>query len=183
MTQFTNPLSNVKIASPCNSDWDAMVGNNRQRYCGECKLNVYNLSGMTKYEAENLLVQSEGNVCVRFYRRPDGTVLTKDCPVGWKAVRARMSKFWTASVSLLFAVFGGIGFTTYLTQSENSNDLVGKPAISHRATTGTLLVNNDVTMGTPEPLMGNVSADYSEVEGKVSNLNAIKGEIIRKYSN
>ena len=48
MSAFTNPLDSIKVASPCSADWEGMVGNNRQRFCGQCKLNVYNLSGMTR---------------------------------------------------------------------------------------------------------------------------------------
>ncbi len=81
MNKFTNPLDNIKIASPCSADWDEMMGNERTRFCGECKLNVYNLSGMSQREAENLLLNSEGRLCVRFYKRADGTILTKYCPV------------------------------------------------------------------------------------------------------
>ena len=47
MAKFTSPLNNLKVASPCSQDWEAMLGNERKRFCGECKLNVYNLSGMT----------------------------------------------------------------------------------------------------------------------------------------
>ena len=82
MTKFDNPLNNLKVASPCSQDWDQMVGDNRKRYCGECKLNVFNLSGMSKTEAENLIVNAEGRLCVRFYKRSDGSVITEDCPVG-----------------------------------------------------------------------------------------------------
>jgi hypothetical protein len=74
MSKFTNPLNNIKIASPCNADWNEMVGDERTRFCGECKLNVYNLSGMSQREAENLLINSEGRLCVRFYKRADGAV-------------------------------------------------------------------------------------------------------------
>ena len=56
MNKFTNPLSNIKIASPCSQDWNEMIGTERKRFCGECKLNVYNLSGMSEQEAENLLM-------------------------------------------------------------------------------------------------------------------------------
>ena len=72
--KFTNPLDSIKIASPCSADWGSMVGDNRQRHCGECKLNVYNLSGMSKKDAENLILNSEGRLCARFYRRKDGTI-------------------------------------------------------------------------------------------------------------
>jgi len=56
MSKFTNPLNNIKIASPCSQNWNEMIGTERERYCGECKLNVYNLSGMSRIEAENLLL-------------------------------------------------------------------------------------------------------------------------------
>lgn len=108
MSKFDNPLNNIKIASPCPTDWDTMTGDERRRYCGECKLNVYNLSGMTRREAENLLMNAEGRLCVRFYRRADGTVLTKDCPVGWRALKKRASKAAVAVFSMLGGIFGGI---------------------------------------------------------------------------
>lgn len=85
-----------------------MYGNERRRFCGDCKLNVYNLSDMTRQEAENLLLTSEGRLCVRFFRRADGTVLTKNCPVGWRAVTQRVSRSATAAFSMLASLFGGI---------------------------------------------------------------------------
>ena len=97
----TSPLNNIKVASPCSANWDEMLGDDRKRYCGECKLNVFNLSGMTKMEAENLLLDSEGRVCVRFYRRSDGTVLTQDCPVGWAKKQFLVSIVLPCAVSML----------------------------------------------------------------------------------
>jgi hypothetical protein len=108
MKKFTNPLDNIRVASPCAADWNEMVGDERKRFCSQCSLNVYNLSGMTSDEAENLLLTSEGRVCVRFYRRRDGTVLTRDCPVGWQAVKRRVSRMATAAVSLCAGIFTGI---------------------------------------------------------------------------
>jgi hypothetical protein len=64
-----------------------MAGNDRVRFCGECRLNVYNLSAMTRPEAEALLRAKEGRLCVRFYVRRDGTALTQDCPRGLAALR------------------------------------------------------------------------------------------------
>lgn len=117
--KFSSPLNNVKIASPCSQDWNAMIGNERKRYCGECKLNVYNLSGMTETEAENLLQNSEGRLCVRFFRRADGSVLTQDCPVGWRAVKLRATKMATAFASLIFGLVGGLGLNFYAKSSNN----------------------------------------------------------------
>ena len=108
MTRFDNPLENVRIASPCSASWEDMYGDERMRFCGDCKLNVYNLSGMTRYDAENLFRLSEGRLCVRYFQRPDGTILTKDCPVGWARVKERVSVFATAILSLVISLFGGL---------------------------------------------------------------------------
>lgn len=126
MSQFTNLLNNVKIASPCSRNWDEMAGDERARFCGECKLQVYNLSGMSRREAENLIFQSEGNrVCVRFFRRADGTIMTKDCPVGWRAIKRNISKIATAFASLVFTALGAIGLTNYLVGSTERGTEVG----------------------------------------------------------
>lgn len=105
---FTNPLDNIRVASPCNAGWDQMYGDERRRFCSDCKMNVYNLSEMTRVEAESFLMNSEGRLCVRFYRRRDGTVITKDCPVGWKAVKRRVSRMVVAFSSLLATFLAGV---------------------------------------------------------------------------
>jgi hypothetical protein len=69
----------IRIASPCSADWDAMPGDGRVRSCGDCKKNVYNISELTEAEIAALVVEREGKLCVRFYRRRDGSVLTADC--------------------------------------------------------------------------------------------------------
>jgi len=145
MAKFTSPLNNLKVASPCSQDWEAMIGNDRKRFCGDCKLNVYNLSGMTRSEAENLLLNSEGRLCVRFYKRADGTVLTEDCPVGWQALKKRISRTATAFVSLFFGLLSGLGLISLLSQPKKQQHLMG--AIAYKPT----------PKQTPEALMGDVA--------------------------
>ncbi len=120
MSKFTNPLDSVRIASPCSANWSEMYGNERKRFCSECKLNVYNLSDMTQLEAENFLINAEGRVCVKFYRRIDGTVLTQECPVGWKRVKRRMSRTVSALFSMCFGIIGGL-FAFQLVETNTSN--------------------------------------------------------------
>src|SRR6185436_10400246 len=90
------PLENLRVASPCNASWEAMKGDERVRFCGECQKNVYNLSAMTRDEAERLLADREGSICVRLYKRADGTVINADCPVGVRRKRVRLAVFSTA---------------------------------------------------------------------------------------
>lgn len=103
-------LDQVRVAKPCPASWSEMSGDDRARHCSLCRLNVYNLSGMTRDEAESFLQKAEGRVCVRYYERADGKVMTRDCPKGMAAVRksAAMSVLmiatvWTTAVSFLLA--------------------------------------------------------------------------------
>ncbi|MGH2901007.1 MAG: hypothetical protein ACRDMZ_20195, partial [Solirubrobacteraceae bacterium] len=68
-------LDNIRVATPCTADWSQMTGDDRTRHCGECRKNVYNLSGMTRDEAEALLIERNGDLCVRYFQRHDGTIL------------------------------------------------------------------------------------------------------------
>jgi hypothetical protein len=92
-------LLNVRIASPCSADWEKMVGNERVRHCNQCNLNVYNLSALSGIEARDLVAKHEGRMCVRFYHRKDGTILTRDCPVGLKIILRRVSRVAAIALS------------------------------------------------------------------------------------
>ncbi|MEP6848793.1 MAG: hypothetical protein ABI999_08040 [Acidobacteriota bacterium] len=120
MKNVPSPLDNIRVASPCPADWNQMFGNDRKRFCGQCKLNVYNLSDMTRAEAEALLLNSEGRrLCVRYYQRADGTVLTQNCPVGWQAAKRRASNIVTAAFSVVAGLITGIlGFNFLQGQAE-----------------------------------------------------------------
>ena len=164
MSKYDSPLNNLRIASPCSMDWNSMAGDERKRFCGDCKLNVYNLSSMTKYDAEHLLRLSEGRLCVRYFQRPDGTILTQDCPVGWAKVKQRVSIFAAAAFSLLISLLGGI----FVASSLRSRDrqVVGAITVNPAATptpkTVPLLgVIGNVAVPTPTPkptreIMGDV---------------------------
>jgi hypothetical protein len=104
----SSPLDQIRIASPCPADWDEMRGDQRKRFCTHCQLCVYNLSGMSRREAENLLFESEGKICVRLYRREDGTVITQNCPVGWQAVKQKVSRVASAVFGLIAGFAGGL---------------------------------------------------------------------------
>jgi hypothetical protein len=109
MPEFTSPLDELRVAAPCPADWGKMVGDERVRFCERCELHVYNLSGMTRREAEALVTNAEGRLCVRFYRRADGTILTRNCPVGLSAVRRRAARVAGSVLSAALGFFAGLG--------------------------------------------------------------------------
>jgi len=132
VARFTNRLDNIRVAAPCNADWDSMVGNERVRLCEQCHLNVYNLSAMSRVEADRLIDQAEGRLCVRFYQRRDGSIITQNCPVGLRALKRRLSRVATAiATSVLSFVAGIVGYRIatprYTTGVMVMGDVVYKP--------------------------------------------------------
>jgi hypothetical protein len=100
-------LPNMRVAAPCNASWDAMTGDDRARHCGECNQQVFNLSALTTEQAESLIREKHGDLCVRYYKRKDGTVLTADCRVGAKKRERRRTVAASLFGASLFAA--GIG--------------------------------------------------------------------------
>jgi hypothetical protein len=100
-------LDRMRIASPCSVGWQNMAGDERVRFCNQCSLNVYNISAMTREEVALLIKSAEGRICARLYRRVDGTVLTRDCPVGLRAFRRRISKMAGAALTAVLALCTG----------------------------------------------------------------------------
>lgn len=149
MTKFNSPLNDLKRSSPCAADWNEMYGSGRKRFCGDCRLNVYNLSGMTREEAETLIMNAEGRLCVRFYKRADGSVMTRDCPVGWAKVKQRTRVFVTAAFSLVMAMFSGVFFVSLFSKKQ---PMIGRLEIpvtkpGPEITTGAIAVNNNSNTG------------------------------------
>lgn len=82
-------LDSLQVASPCEASWEGMAGDERRRFCESCRKHVYDLSALSAAEAVALIQSSEGSICGRLWRRADGTVITADCPVGARRLRAR----------------------------------------------------------------------------------------------
>jgi hypothetical protein len=115
----------IRIASPCPANWEKMAGDDRVRFCPECNLNVYNFSAMTATEVERIVRRREGRLCARFYQRADGTMLTKNCPVGFRAVLWRTTRVASATLAAVLSMRPALGQSTPsprqgLTQIENT---------------------------------------------------------------
>jgi hypothetical protein len=125
-------LDNLKVAAPCPASWDEMVGTDRERFCSNCALNVFNISTMTRKEAEEFLaLKAEGRVCVQFFRRHDGTILTDNCPKGLRRLRdqgRRLLKAASAFLALLFTGQAAIGDNS-APPVDASKRLMGEPTI------------------------------------------------------
>src|SRR5262245_23058764 len=116
-------LDAIGIASPCHASWASMRGDDRVRFCGHCRQNVYNLSDMSRSEAEAFVKDRAGHACVTFFRRHDGTLLTRDCPVGWKKIRRRAFALCAGAVVLLLGLLAWT-FLVSISSSPRRQDLL-----------------------------------------------------------
>jgi len=125
------PLESVRVANPCSADWDKMQGDDRVRFCQSCAKNVFNLSELSRVEAEKLINEKQGNLCVQYYQRADGTVITDDCPVGFRIMR-RPLKWIAASFVALLAAVGVAHASTQVRGEPAPSRTKGKPVTRRR---------------------------------------------------
>jgi hypothetical protein len=72
-----------------------MRGDARVRRCPTCDKNVYNVASLSRREVDRLIRITDGHPpCLRLYRRPDGTIVTRRCfasarrAAGWLWMKA-----------------------------------------------------------------------------------------------
>src|SRR6185503_17057498 len=107
----------LKVSSPCPVSWDSLAGDDRIRYCGKCRLNVYNLAVMSRGEVEEIVRKTEGRLCGRLYTRGDQTATVRDCPRS--VLRRRIRAALTVAIPLL------LGATTWFCWTSEGPDLSG----------------------------------------------------------
>jgi hypothetical protein len=73
-------LEDITFTFRCQETWTDMAGSDTLRHCGHCDKDVYDLSALTRTDAETLLQKTRGKICVRMYRTADGRVITADEP-------------------------------------------------------------------------------------------------------
>jgi hypothetical protein len=151
MTRFH--LDVIDVREPCTEDWSRMDGDERVRSCATCKSSVYNLSSMTRAEVDELMMVNEGRVCVRFYRRADGTVSTLDCaPRRMEALR-RKARVGLGAGAVLVAgalgLMGALGIAMASDASSKVQDWAAK--ITHTEVEEPMLMGEPAWEPPPEP--------------------------------
>lgn len=140
-------LDSVRVASPCNASWDEMLGDDRVRFCTGCEKNVFNLSAMPREDAERLLQEKlNGELCVRFYQRADGTVMTQDCPVGVTKKRRKLAVLAAAGAGAM-----ALAATSMFTRT------MGKPCGVTMGEMAPIDTSIDTSNGTAPVVMGSAA--------------------------
>jgi TonB family protein len=153
-------LDGIGIAAPCQAAWDSMEGDDKVRFCQQCKLNVYNLSAMSADEAAQVLVSQNGSrpPCVRFFQRADGTVLTQNCPVGLRRIRESVVGCVNKTAAVIVSLFSFVS-------QVRANDEIPTPQKAAPQKVEFLVApqvpaGGRETMGLPREIMGVPNTDF-----------------------
>lgn len=105
-------LDRLTIKTPCPMDFDQMEGDERKRFCSRCQRHVYNIMEMSRHEVIDLIGHSGRRVCARLHRRPDGTLVARQCPPTGQSARTGRFQFSIAALITILtasaAVFASI---------------------------------------------------------------------------
>lgn len=149
MSQARKPIK-LQVAAPCSEDWNEMFGDEAVRYCGTCRQNVYNLSAMTDPEVRKLL--DGPRVCVRFYQRDDGTVVTRKCSRMLDAARRRMVAIGLGLAPAAGAFWGAVA---WFRRTRQGTPVQGEPVEVRQ---GLREVRGEpVPQPPPQPIMGGIA--------------------------
>lgn len=108
-------------------------------------------------------MNAEGRLCIKFYRRRDGSILTQDCPVGLRRLKQRASRIRRAVVSAVLGFLAGAGGTAGVNRVQNvlaeppSGRTMGvmalpeKPSPSDSVEVGDLVIRRPAARGKGQP--------------------------------
>lgn len=85
-------LDHCAVAAPCSGACATSDGNPRVSLCQRCGLFLYDVENLSPGAAHTLTVRTEGQTSGRLFKRRDGKVMTRNCPVGLEELRARLRK-------------------------------------------------------------------------------------------
>ena len=97
-------LDQLKVVSPCSTDWDRMSGDEKKRFCSECDKFVYDFSQMTRRQVEAIVSVHRGRMCARITRRPDGSMVTLEAPPVHPIVARRASPVVNATLAAILGL-------------------------------------------------------------------------------
>ncbi|MGH9966904.1 MAG: ankyrin repeat domain-containing protein [Pyrinomonadaceae bacterium] len=116
-------LDKIQISSPCEADWNSMIGNDRVRSCEHCNLTVHDLTQLTRKRVLRLIAKSNGQLCIRYRRRPDGSIVTRAAPQQLLRIGRRASRIAAGAFSATLSLSSALANTSTERPDPNSIDV------------------------------------------------------------
>ena len=97
-------LERVNVPRPCPVSWESMSGTEKARACAECRRQVYNLSAMSRSEADDLLGRGGERLCITYSRGPDGKIITADRLPAYAPPRRPLASLSVAALAAFIGI-------------------------------------------------------------------------------
>jgi hypothetical protein len=129
-----------------------MTGNQQVRFCRHCSRHVNNLSEMTRKQALELVARSRGRVCVRYYARADGRVLTTGAShKQLHQIKRRASHLATGAFTAVLSLASGVAAQTSAPAEQSASSIMERAAASDNARPVVDLRNATLTATIADP--------------------------------
>ena len=143
-------LDSICIAMPCSVDWNEMKGDNKVRLCGGCNKNVYNLSAMSKSEAEEVL-SGPTLPCIQIMRSNEGAIVVDETAILTQGKSNVIRGFWSYGKTAVSAVLSLIA--TLAPQWASAADEKNKPMLRGKPAMVTPLNGGPKELKQPTPAL------------------------------
>lgn len=154
-------LDRLQVPVPCTADWDSMVGNDQVRFCNHCNLKVTNLSAMTRADARRLVRESGGKLCVRYYRKPDGSLLTAPAE-RLIHISRRASKVAAGAFGAVLTLSAAAVAQTTMPAGADPQNVAGRVIRDGASLTGRVLDPNGAVVINAEVVASNTETQQSQ---------------------
>lgn len=122
-SKTNEPLDNLTLSYSCPVAWNNMDGNERERLCKQCDKKVYNISNLSRSEANSFLLSKAGKeTCYSFYLRADGTIKTDNCPAIFRPIRDKC-KLMMRACSFMLAFVSSVSSSHATPQNRKETGL------------------------------------------------------------
>jgi hypothetical protein len=119
-------IDKLGINSPCTADWNKMKGNDRIRYCEECKRYVHDFSRLPRRQVQDLIAASPGRICARLTYNEDDSVIFLDSRTLSRSESQKASPLATAIVTAMITISTGIALPVFASPPVTSSIVQGE---------------------------------------------------------
>ena len=110
-------IKELRVLSPCTTAEWSDKGDDLSRHCATCDKHVYNLSVMTHDEANALIREKQGKLCIKLFHDRNGNVLTADSPIYLRLLRRKYLIARAKFIGLALMLLGLVTGTSSCTES------------------------------------------------------------------
>ena len=122
------PHELLQVSEPCSAVWDSMSGDERVRFCSQCRKQVHNLSEFTPREALDLVLREGGLLCLSIERDARGVPRTRALAEPLYQISGRVSRLAAGAFSAALTLCSAAAVRAQESAPEPARQVATAPA-------------------------------------------------------